>query len=641
MDKSSERTLGLAAVVSLVWLIADALLLKNTHLASLTAILPYLAVATAMSAFVWARTRLARRAEEEKRNLALVRQERAGSSIFDAEAEKFDPFTIGRSHEQFERWVVPAFAIILVLGVGYWAWWLVEHLRVAGARPERPLVAASVLGAQTFLLFLLSRYLFGLSRDASHRLLRGPGVALGVACLASLVGTVAAVAVEAGYPVVDRVAARVLAVALGVLAVETLLNFIWELYRPRRGAELNRAYESRLGGLLSDPGTWVKSVGGALDYQFGFKVSETWLYRFLEGALLPLIVFQLLALYLLSCLVFLGPEEQGIVERFGKPRADSWHLTSGFHLKWPWPFETVRRFPVKRVQTIALGYKDDEAAHLPGASKNVLLWTVPHFKSEDQFLAANPEAATTAEAGSAVPVNLLAFNVPIQYQIADLYQYAYQCADPQRALEQIGYRSLTLEAATRGLFDVIGEGRLKMADALRERIQREADQLGLGVRILFVGLQSVHPPVSVADAFQSVIGATEESGAAVLNAKAEASRVLPVARAETNRIVLAASAYAVRRAELASAEADRYLKRLEAYQQAPAVFRSRLYLDAMREALRDARKYIVAVPPGKQVVILDFEEKLQPEMFDFSPKEEPPVQPPASRPPPPRPPGAH
>ena len=360
MDNSSEKTLGLAAVITLAWLVADLLLVRATHLVALTAGLPYLALAAALSAFVWARVRLGRRADEEQRERERFRQDRAGQSLFAGDDEVTDPFTVGRTRDQFERWLVPAATLGLAAGLGGWAWWLFGPGHLPAAAPARPLLAAALLAAQAFVLFLLSRFLLGLSRHEPQRLTRGPAVALGLACLAALVGVVGAVAVEAGQPLVDRLAGRVLAVGLGLLAVEMLWHFIWELYRPRRRGAINRAYESRLGGLLTDPGAWVKNVGGALDYQFGFKVSETWLYRFLEGALLPLVVFQLLALYLLSCLVFLGPEEAGIVERFGKPRAGGWELSSGMHCKWPWPFETVRRFPVKRIQTITIGHEDDE-----------------------------------------------------------------------------------------------------------------------------------------------------------------------------------------------------------------------------------------------------------------------------------------
>jgi HflK protein len=366
-----------------------------------------------------------------------------------------------------------------------------------------------------------------------------------------------------------------------------------------------------LGGLFTDPAGWVRNVGGALDYQFGFKVSETWLYRFLEGALLPLVIFQLVVLYLLSSLVFLGPEEEGIVERFGKPRAETWHLESGFHLKLPWPFETVRRFPVKRLQNVDIGFHEEAGKGEP----ETILWNVPHYQSEEQFLTASREAATS----DAVPVSLVSFNIRIEYQITDLFKYAYRCSDPHQAVQQLAYRTITLTAANRGLSDVLGEGRQAMAQAVQEQMQRAADALGIGIRIAYVGVQGVHPPVSVADAFQSVIGATEEKEASILKARADANRVLPLADAAAMKTITNAAAYAVRRAELSSAEADRFVKRLESYRLSPEVFKTRLYLGALRDSLTNARKYIIAASPATEVIQLNLEEKLAPDLFDLGP----------------------
>jgi len=493
VDRRNEQVVAWGAVLAVVWLVLDALLARQAHLLVLAAVLPYLAVAGAVSVVVWARLRLARRAEEERRDQEVAARERPEGALFEQDAAGLDPFTAARSSAQFERWLVPVIALLVAAGEAVWAWQLWRGFGEPQDAPTRQLLAASLLAAQAFVLFLLSRYLLGLSRsggpetgtDGRQRLLRGPGAMLGLACLASLVGAVVAVVQEASYPPADLWAARVLVILLALLAVEQIANFIWELYRPRRRRDLARAYETRLGLLVTDPGSWMRNVGGALDYQFGFQVSDTGLYRFLERALLPLVLFQLVVLYLLSALVFLGPEEEGIVERFGRPRAAGWHLSSGLHLKWPWPFETVRRFPVQRIQSFPLGYSGEirtapaSAANpgQPGATPNVILWTVPHYTREDQFLTASPDpiGATGEPAPAAVPVNLVSFAGVVEYRITDLRRYAYQAADPRRMLEEIAYRSLTLETAARDLFGVMTRGRQELARSLRARIQREAD----------------------------------------------------------------------------------------------------------------------------------------------------------------------
>jgi len=621
MDKRSEKILALAGGMAVVWLVADAVLAGHSHLRVLRGLLPYLTWSAALSFFVMIRLRLARRATEEQRDLALARAERADTTIFTPGEGKFEAFTIARSREQFEKWLVPLFSVGLMTALGVWAWQLWRGLGAVSNPGAQHLVAASLLAGQAFVLFLLSRYLLGLSRQGGQELLRGPGVALGVTALAAVLGTVAAVVAESATPAADRVATVVLVAVLAVIVVEGVLGFLWELYRPRRGQDLNRAYESRLGGLLADPAAWARNVAGALDYQFGFKVSETWLYRFLEGALLPLVAFQLVVLYLLSSLVFLGPEEEGIVERFGKPRATGWHLESGAHVKWPWPFETVRRLPVKRVQVVDIGYRmNPTAPGRPALEPESILWNVPHFQQEDQFLAASAEANVGTDA---VPVNLVSFNVHIEYLITNVYAYAYRYAEPERAVEQLAYRTLTLTTASRGLFDVMGAGRLAMAQTLQERIQRAADQLGLGVRILFVGVAGVHPPVSVADAFQSVIGAYEDKEAAILTARAAANRVLPIASADAVRLLAEATAYGVRRTEISAAEADRFEKRLESYRLAPGVFKTRLYLSALRDSLKTARKYIIAATPNSTVMQINLEDKPSADLFDLGPGTQP------------------
>lgn len=635
MEKQAERSLALAGATMLVALVVDVVLAQRTHLLVLPALFPYLVVTLGVCALVFARKRLARLADEEKRDQALAKRERADSALFAQRPDELGALTKVRSHEQFERFLVPATAPLLAVVQGFWAWRLYRGLSSVTAEPAEHLLAAAFVAGQAFVFFLLSRYLLGLSRHAEHRLLRGPGVLLGISCFASLAVTISAVAAETGHPAADRLGAVVLICFLGVLAVESVLNFIGECYRPRRGKEPNRAYESRLGGLLTDPATWVRNVSHALDYQFGFKVSETWFYRFLESALLPLVLFQLLVLYLLSCLVFLGPEEEGILERFGRPK-DDWHLRSGFHLKWPWPFETVRRYPVKRILTMQIGHGTHSAAQpaapaatppSPPASEHrqpdVILWTKPHYQEEEHFLVASREAPTGgAEGEAAVPVNLIAFNVPIEYQITNVYQYAYNYAEPAEVIRQIAYRSLCLEGASSDLFDVMTEGRLQAAQALQARMQNEVDRLGLGVRIVFVGLQGVHPPVQVGEAFESVIGATEEKEAKILEARAYAKRVLPIADADAGKVGHEAEAYKVRRTEISAAESEQFLVRLKTQERSPRVFRSRLYLDTLELSLGGTRKYIVVASPSTEVILFNFEEKLHPDLFDLGPEPE-------------------
>ena len=599
MDKRNERTAVLAGLVAGIWLVADYALARVTQLRVLATLLPYPALALAIAGVVYLRERFARRVEEDRRDAALATAERVSGSIFD-EAAGDEPFSIAQTRQQYERFLVPVVAPLLAIGLALWVWSLAKQLHLPVTPPVQRLLAAAFLAGETFTTFLLSRYLLGIK-------MRGPGIAHGMICIATFVAGLATLAGELGYPPADTLAAYVLTTFAGILAVETAINSLAELYRPRhRGADVCRSYESRLGGLLTEPGAWARNVAGALDYQFGFKVSDTWLFRFLETALLPLVLFQLIALYLLSCLVFLAPDEAGILEHFGKPVAQ---LTSGAHLKLPWPFETVLRFPAKRVLSFRIG--QGQAGQV---EPSVIVWSVPHVQGEEQFLVAAPRVGSDT---NTVPVNLVAFNIPVEFRITNMLAFAYQHANAGQLVEQIAYRSLTQEAAGRDLFELMGAGQAQIATALRNRIQAEADRRELGIEIVFVGLQGVHPPTQVAEAFESVIGALEQKEASILAAHASAGRTVTLAAANSTKATLEATGYRTQRTEISAAEAQRYLIQAETAAKSPRVFRANLYLGVIATALADTRKYIVPASAANEVIQLNFEEKLRPELFDL------------------------
>ncbi len=627
MDRLNERTAAAAALLALFLAALDLAAGAMTGLRMLTALAPLLLAGGAVAALVAARYALERRAVEERQDAALARVERPESALFASDVEEGDPLSVARARAQFEAVVVRAAAPVLALGQGFAAWRLYRVL--AGALPapvSGRLGAASLLAAQAFLLFIAGRYLGGLARDPARRLLRGPGALLGLSAFAALLGAAAGVAGHAGWGPADRVAASVFTGVLAVLAVENALGFIADLYRPRRREESPRtSYESRLARILAEPAGWLGDAARSLDYQFGFKVSETWFYRFLRNALAPLALFQLLILYLLSSVVVLGAHEEAVIERFGAPRTaeqGGWRLAPGFHLKWPWPFETVRRFPARRVQTLHVGYRHDARRPRP----TMLLWTRPHYAEEDQFLLASREAPAAVAAAEgegaadvAAPVNLLSFNIPIEYRISDVRRFAYGFSDPAAVLERLAYRTLTRALVARDLADVLGPERMETARILRETLQAEADRLALGVEVVFVGLHGVHPPVPVADAFEDVVGALEQREARILDARAYRHRRLPVAEAEARRILFEAEAQRARRTLTAEAEAAQFESRKTASDRSPTVFRNWYYLQTVREALRNVRVYVVAAAPDAEVIQFNFEEPLPTGIFDLSP----------------------
>ena len=609
MNKSLEKTLIAAALLAATFAGVNALLAERTHLLHLGALAPFAAWSAVLAAVAATHARLARRAREEKQDQARAADSSAPGALFSA--ADTPPFSAGRSLEQLDRFVFPALALLLAAGLGAWAWRLLAADFSLAAPPGNPLPTAAFLLGEAFALFLFSRYLIGLARAPGAAAARAPGIALGLFALAAVAGALAAIAAHLEWVAVDRLLARALAALVALLAADQGFLFCVSLYvsHRRRAAPV----ESRIGAWLTDPAAWTRDLAASLDYQFGVQAGHGAMMRFLRRALLPLLAAQALLLYALSCFVFIGPEEEGVRERWGRPLADHWRLTSGFHLKAPWPFETVQRLPARRILQVQAGF----APHADEQRPELVLWTVPHYREEDVFVTAT--RATSGDPGDAASVSLVSVNIPIEYRITNLLAHAYRHSEPATLLRDLAYRALTRALAQRDLLDLLGADRLAVSDEIRAELQRESDAVGLGVEIVFVGLQGIHPPVLVAEAFQSVVGALEQKEATILGARAYAASVGPRTDAEAERRRLDAGADRVALRERAAAEAVLFERLRGAQDAAPDVLRQDLQLTALTESLAGRNFTLLAHRGARRVLYFNLEKPAFPELYELAP----------------------
>ena len=91
-----------------------------------------------------------------------------------------------------------------------------------------------------------------------------------------------------------------------LLGFELIVNFIIEFYRPRSIEESRPIFESKLLSIFTEPGGVMRNIADTLDYQFGFKVSGTWIYSFIEKALFPIWVdkIQTSIFYCDACILY-------------------------------------------------------------------------------------------------------------------------------------------------------------------------------------------------------------------------------------------------------------------------------------------------------------------------------------------------
>ncbi|MBK7998667.1 MAG: protease modulator HflK [Verrucomicrobia bacterium] len=581
----------------------------------------FLGLGVLVALISWFQMRLEERERIEKLEFdELAKGGASSSTLFNT--QDAEGFPARRSREQFEKFFVPGFTVLLLLVQGFGAWWFWRWIGKLPAAPtlNQPLVGMAIFGMLALVLFLLGQFSTGLARLEKHRLLQ-PGasqVLLGAYLLALVVAAIAAV--QSGFDKADLIGARVLVILLGLLAIENLLTLLLEIYRPRIKGKVGRLlYDSRVVGLVSHPEGIFTTVAHTLDYQFGFKVSDTWFYQFMKRSMAWLVFCYLLILAASTSLVYVQPGEEALLERFGQPVAGREVLGPGFHAKMPWPIDAALRFRTQEIQSFDIGIERDLEKERDEAA---ILWTVSHYKQEFNLLVASREpngGSTNSVTGKkAPPVNLLSVSIPVQYQIQDVRAWAYNYNNAGELLKQLATREVVRYFVGIDVNEIMSTARFTAGDQLRQRIQAQADELKLGVQVLFVGLQDVHPPVAVGGAYEKSVGAKQTREANILKARAYAIRTNALAIAESTRRKLTASAASTNKIAAALATESLFTNQMAAFKASPEVYAQRSYLQTLAKNSSDARKFVVAVSNANEVIMLNMEDKIRDDLLNIT-----------------------
>lgn len=618
--------------------------------------------------------------EEERFEIAELerdRQERLGGAktIFDEDdLQQMDKLAMGRRLRAVEKWFVPlgglsVAAVQLFCGVrllpGPAAFAAVQSAEKTPVSPDAVGLATASVAGVAFLCFLISRWALVLARVPQYRLVRAGGnIMFGVtlAAMAATLGLAGAMAFDA--PHVERWPAIAIAIVMLVLAGETALNFVLNFYRPRVAGIVERSfYDSRVLGMFSEPGGVLKSLADAVDYQFGFKVSETWFYQLLGRWIVPLLLVQAGVLWLMTALVVVPVGHEAVIERFDLRGSQTYVASSGVTLTWPWPINRHTLIPTERIQRIELGYQHtEEDAKKSRDPDEPQLWTVQHRKNEYALLVPDRRAA----ADDSLPLNLLSLTMPIQWRVKPgaTLQYHRQVRDVPQLVEAAAYRVITRFAGQADIIDLLSRGGAEAAEVVRTTLQQDLDRAGvdggdLGVEIVHVSLASIHPITLSAEAYEEVVASYQRKQSKIMQAEGEAHRTRVEAgglqyatlydaivkeeqaiesrrlaakpagsgaaagarvekTAETREVerlleavsgglaravVSQAQRQAAERLLMDKSQAELYSVEVALFRQAPDVFRGRAYLERLERALEGMRKYIILLPDFNRVTV--------------------------------------
>jgi regulator of protease activity HflC (stomatin/prohibitin superfamily) len=610
---------------------------------------------------------------------AFAASDAAASSVFEQQSD--DLRVAHKRLKWMYRFLIPGMSLLvaaLLIGLGLWRfrsgrveWDTFESPGLLQARTDHRGWAIAISLGTAFVGFLFARYMSGMAKQKVWVNLRaGAAYAAGTA----LLGLAIAVGNFIDIPSTD-VVLQVLVLAYPILMIavgaEFVVNFLLDLYRPRKPGEFPKpAFESRALGFLAAPDKIAESIGEAINYQFGYDVTDSWVYRLLARSVFRILIpIALVVLWGMTALAVVRPHERGMVLRFGQL---SRIVDPGLHFKWPWPIETVEvpEYTVRDAQgnvkfsgATVTGVRSLDVGSPPPAPDKAILWTNEHAQEvlflvqpNDVSASAPAEANDTPKQRGRIDLAVLAAEIPVQYVIDN--PEAYELLGPpdvspitnlsmrDSILKAVAQRAVMQRLSTMTVGDLLSVKRTEVMAELRRTIEAAFVQLNpieseraAGkpvVRVLFVGLDGVHPPKDTARMFELVVGAEQLYNAKKAKARGEEVRTLTasvgsvdlantivaemdkledmkrskttpeaIKEQELRVVTLIQQAGGKASAMIQDASAERWAKhmgersrlfqyqgQLGTYRAAPAVYRAGLYLDSMRDALAKSRVFI-------------------------------------------------
>jgi HflK protein len=369
-----------------------------------------------------------------------------------------------------------------------------------------------------------------------------------------------------------------------ILAMEPFVRLGARFYQPKESQDtaLRPICNSLLLDAAFGQGDDLRGAVRRFETLSGMRLSDMWMVRFLRQTVGIIVLGALLLGWLSTSFTAVPVSCQGVRVLFG--RYDIELLQPGLHVTLPWPFEYIAIVETERVRSVSLGF--DTILDGP------VLWNEPHVQGEKNLLVGDGEA-------------LLTVNVPILYRINNPLAYLRTSSDPEQGLASLAERKLLHIMGSRDSFSLMIEDRAQIARTLHNELQKELDSLNLGIELIFVGLQDIHPPVSVAPAYQEVVSAQEEKEAAIDEAKASRASTLPGARAEAMRLTAQATAdYAVL---ISKAKGSTAHFLALAAEDKSELLRTRLRFEALEVGLTTPAKIILGIPSNSpRQFYLDF-----------------------------------
>jgi len=294
---------------------------------------------------------------------------------------------------------------------------------------------------------------------------------------------------------------------------------------------------------------------------FSTSISRRWIGTGVIGIILLIV--------LISTLYSVGPDEEGVIKRFGRYVRVT---QPGLHVKVPF-VETVDKVKVKHIFKEEFGFRTVRAGIKT-------LYAPGNFSDESLMLTGD--------------LNVAVVEWIVQYKIKDPIKYLFEVRDPGSTIRALSEAVMRRIVGDRSVDEVLTVGRIEVGQKAQEELQRILDTYETGIQVVTIKLKDVNPPDPVKPSFNEVNEAKQEKERTINEAWQAYNKVIPRAKGEAEKTISTAEGYAVDRVNKSLGEANRFMAIWEEYRKAKDVTRRRLYLETLSDILpRIGEKYVI------------------------------------------------
>jgi len=302
---------------------------------------------------------------------------------------------------------------------------------------------------------------------------------------------------------------------------------------------------------------------------------------------LPWIIAGLVLLSALRSFIYsIGPDEVGVIQRFGKYIGQS---SPGLHVKLPFGIDKVTPIKVKKIFKEEFGTRTLR----PGVKTR---YSSRHFADESLMLTGD--------------LNILDVRWIVQFRIKDPVKLLFAVRNPQDNIRDISEVVMRRNVGDYSVDEVLTTEREEIDHLAQQEMQEILDDYQTGVHIVTVKLLDVNPSEKVKPAFNEVNEAKQEKEQMINQAWEAYNKVIPRAKGEAEKTIREGEGYALDKVNRAKGESERFLATLREYKKAPQITKKRLYLETLMEVLPKAKaKYIIDSDESSVLPLLHLDRK--------------------------------